>query len=86
MVFKERFTAQACLRFLRRLVRQADRKVMLIVNRHPVHRSAKVKRWLVANHPAYGGGRRWRRDGIATACPAHRLNPEAPGWYTELFG
>jgi transposase len=50
MVFKERFTARVCLRFLRRLVRQADRKVMLIVDRHPVHRSAKVKRWLVANH------------------------------------
>ena len=50
MVFKERFTARVCLRFLRRLVRQADRKVMLIVDRHPVHRSATVKRWLVANH------------------------------------
>jgi len=49
MVFKERFTAAVCLRFLRRLVRQARRKVFLIVDRHPVHRSAKVKRWLAAN-------------------------------------
>jgi transposase len=32
--------------FLRRLVRHADRKVFLIVDRHPVHRSKKVTRWL----------------------------------------
>ena len=49
MVFKERFTAAVCIRFLRRLVRQAGRKVFLILDRHPVHRSAKVKRWLAAN-------------------------------------
>jgi transposase len=50
MVFKERFTAAVCIRFLRRLVRQAHRKPFLILDRHPVHRSAKVKRWLAANH------------------------------------
>ena len=50
MVFKERFTAGVCLRFLRRLVRHAGRKVFLILDRHPVHRSAKVTRWLAANH------------------------------------
>lgn len=50
MVFKERFTAAVCIRFLRRLVRHAGRKVFLILDRHPVHRSAKVKRWLAANH------------------------------------
>jgi transposase len=50
MVFKERFTAAVCIRFLRRLVRQAGRKVFLVLDRHPVHRSAKVKRWLEANH------------------------------------
>ena len=50
MVFKERFTAGVCLRFLRRLVRHAGRRVFLILDRHPVHRSAKVKRWLEANH------------------------------------
>ena len=50
MVFRERFTTGICLRFLRRLVRHAGRKVFLILDRHPVHRSAKVKRWLAANH------------------------------------
>ncbi len=34
------------LRCLARLVRDADRKVFLILNRLPVHRSAKVRAWL----------------------------------------
>ena len=49
MVFKERFTSAVCIRFLRRLVRHAGGKVFLIVDRHPVHRSAKVNRWLAAH-------------------------------------
>jgi len=49
MVFKERFTATVCIRFLRRLLRHAGRKVFLVLDRHPVHRSMKVKRWLAAN-------------------------------------
>jgi len=46
MVFKRRFTAPVCIQFLRRLIRQRKRKVLLILDRHPVHRSATVKRWL----------------------------------------
>ena len=46
MVFKKRFTTDVMLQFLRRLVRQAKRKVFLIVDGHPVHRSRKVKRWV----------------------------------------
>ncbi len=34
------------LRFLARLVRDADQKVFLILDRLPVHRSAKVRAWL----------------------------------------
>jgi len=49
MVFKKRFTADVMIQFLRRLVRQTKRKVYLIVDGHPVHRSGKVKRW-VENH------------------------------------
>jgi transposase len=49
MVFKKRFQAEVFLEFLRRLVRQAKGKVFLIVDRHPVHRSRKVKRWLEKN-------------------------------------
>lgn len=46
MVFRERFRAPVLLDFLRRLVRQAPRKIFLILDRHPVHRSTKAKQWL----------------------------------------
>jgi transposase len=46
MVFKKGFTAAVFVRFLRRLRKQADRKVFIIVDRHPVHRSKKVQAWL----------------------------------------
>jgi len=46
MVFKGRFAAEVFLRFLRRLLRGAEGKVFLIVDRHPVHRSRKVEEWL----------------------------------------
>jgi len=48
MVFKRRFTTTVFLKFLRRLVRQVG-KAFLIVDGHPVHHSAVVKRW-VAQH------------------------------------
>ena len=46
MVFRERFTTEVFLRFLRRLIRQEGRKVYLIVDGHPVHRSKEVGEWL----------------------------------------
>jgi transposase len=46
MVFKKRFTADVMIEFVRRLIRHRPRKVFLIVDGHPVHRSRKVKRWL----------------------------------------
>ncbi|MFZ5451291.1 MAG: IS630 family transposase [Thermodesulfobacteriota bacterium] len=49
MVFKERFTTQVFLEFLRRLLRQSDRRVYPIIDRHPVHRSRKVKNWVEEN-------------------------------------
>jgi transposase len=45
MVFQQRFTTPVFLMFLRRLVRQVGRKAVLIVDGHPVHRAAAVKRW-----------------------------------------
>lgn len=50
MVFKRRFTSPVMIAFLRRLVKQSDRKVFLIVDGHPVHRSAKVKAWIDKHH------------------------------------
>lgn len=50
MVFTGRFNAAVMIRFLKRLTRHAGRKVFLIVDGHPVHRSAAAKRW-IAQHP-----------------------------------
>ena len=49
MIFKGRFCASVMRRFLRRLVRHASRKVFLVVDRHPVHRSRAVRQWVEAN-------------------------------------
>ncbi len=49
MVFQGRFVAEVFLEFLNRLVRQYQKKIFLIVDRHPVHRAKKVKQW-VADH------------------------------------
>lgn len=46
MVFKENFTVAVFLRFLRRLVRQQERRIYLIVDGHPVHRAKLVQAWL----------------------------------------
>lgn len=49
MVFISRFDAKIFIDFLGRLTRQVKRKVFLIVDGHPVHRSIIVKRWLEKN-------------------------------------
>jgi len=46
MVFRQRFSSQVFVTFLKRLVRQVGRKAFLIVDGHPAHRSAGVRRWL----------------------------------------
>jgi transposase len=46
MVFKHRFQTEVFIEFLRRLVRQVPRYLFLIIDQHPVHISAGVKRWL----------------------------------------
>jgi transposase len=46
MVLDGAIKAPSLLRFLARLVRDADGKVFLILDRLPVHRSAKVRAWL----------------------------------------
>ena len=46
MVFKRRFTAAVFIEFMSRLVRGSRRKIYLIVDGHPVHKSRAVARWL----------------------------------------
>jgi hypothetical protein len=40
------FEADVFLVFLKRLVRHNKKKVFLIIDKHPVHRSSKVTKWL----------------------------------------
>lgn len=68
MVFKERFTSPVMTDFLRRLIRQNPRKVFLIVDGHPVHRSRRVKRWVYAHK------NRIRLFYLPGYCP--QLNPD----------
>lgn len=54
LIFRQRFTARVFLNFLGRLLwltRKTRRKVFLIVDGHPVHKSRSVRRWL-AEHAA----------------------------------
>lgn len=49
MIFKPRFRAEVFVEFLRRLVRQVPRYLFLIIDKHPVHVAAKVKKWFKKN-------------------------------------
>ena len=49
MVFKGSFNTQVFLNYLNRLTKQANQKVFLIVDRHPVHRASKIKTWVEKN-------------------------------------
>lgn len=49
MVFRQRFAVGVFLDFVKRLTRQVRRKVFLIVDRHPVHRSRRAEKWFSEN-------------------------------------
>jgi transposase len=49
MVFRDNFIFETFLVFLKRLIRQSDRKVFLIVDRHPAHKSKIIRDWLTKN-------------------------------------
>jgi len=52
MLYRETLTAQVLIRFLARLVRDAGRKVFLILDNLRVHHSKKVRAW-VDKHPQH---------------------------------
>jgi transposase len=52
MIFEGKFNADVCIGFLKRLVKGAPRKIFLILDGHPVHKSGKVKSWIKANADA----------------------------------
>lgn len=49
MVFGQEFRAPVFLKFLERLLRQIRRRIFLILDGHPVHRSRVAKAWLAKN-------------------------------------
>jgi len=49
MIFQGGFNVGVCLRFLRRLLKNNRRKVVLIWDGHPVHRALKVAEFVAAN-------------------------------------
>jgi len=46
MLYTQKLTAQVFILFLERLIAKRTRKLIWIVDRHPVHRSAAVQQWL----------------------------------------
>lgn len=46
MLYTQKLTAQVFITFLERLIARRTRKLMWIVDRHPVHRCQAVKQWL----------------------------------------
>jgi transposase len=49
MLYTQKLTAQVFITFLERLIAKRERKLMWIVDRHPVHRSDAVHQWLQAH-------------------------------------
>jgi transposase len=45
-LFEQTFDGEVMVEFMSRLLAQVEQKVFLVVDKHPVHRSAKVKRWI----------------------------------------
>jgi transposase len=68
MVFEGRFDARLFIGFMQRLLKQAGRKVYLIVDGHPVHRSKQAKRFVAGNAD------RMRLIRLPGYCP--ELNPD----------
>jgi len=46
MVYRQGFSAKVFISFLRRLARQVHKKLFVVVDGHPVHRSKETKKWI----------------------------------------
>jgi len=49
MIFDGKFNADVMITFLKRLLKSSKRKIFLILDGHPVHKSKKVKAWISDN-------------------------------------
>ncbi|MEP0890105.1 transposase [Leptolyngbya sp. FACHB-16] len=52
MLYTRKLTAQVFIVFLERLIAKRNRKLVWIVDRHPVYRSQVVQQWLKAHRAA----------------------------------
>lgn len=50
MLYTQTLTAEIFITFLARLIKQRTRKLIWIVDRHPVHRAQAVQQWLAQHH------------------------------------
>jgi transposase len=53
-IFRQRFSSEVFIEFMRRLIKQSEQKVFLIVDGHPVHRSKEVYEWISAHSERIG--------------------------------
>lgn len=51
MLYTDKLTAIVFIRFMERLISKCKRKLLWIVDRHPVHRSIVVQQWLAQHQP-----------------------------------
>jgi len=49
MIFKEGFNTKLFIKFLGRMIERADRKILLIVDGHPSHKTIAAKEWIEQN-------------------------------------
>lgn len=68
MVFEGTFTNTTFIEFMKRMIKQAARKIYLIVDGHPVHRSVAVRKFAADN------AKRLRLIRLPGYCP--ELNPD----------
>ncbi|WP_157380715.1 IS630 family transposase [Burkholderia ubonensis] len=84
MVFEGTFKNATFIEFMKRLIRQATRKIYLIVDGHPVHRSAAVKKFVTEN--ALGKSRPTSKaDMIGTVRRHLHRRPKEPHVIRNLF-
>jgi hypothetical protein len=55
MLNTQKLTAQVLIAFMERLIAKRKRKLMWIVDRHPVHRCDAVQQWLHEHHDSIDG-------------------------------
>lgn len=46
MIYKESFTSEILIKFLERLIKEAKKKIYIIMDNHPVHKSSMIEKWL----------------------------------------